>query len=107
MNLSVFALVCLLGTFATSNAKFVPIEKLRLDAAPHGWMQTTRAASTDELQLTIAVKQQNLGQFGSLCDWPICLLNDACFVGILEKTLLRISDPDSSDYGKHLSFEQV
>ncbi|XP_060918305.1 tripeptidyl-peptidase 1 [Labrus mixtus] len=54
---------------------------------PEDWTQVGRVDPTEELELTFALKQQN--------------------VDLLEKTLRLVSDPDSAHYGKHLTLEEV
>ncbi|XP_056152046.1 tripeptidyl-peptidase 1 [Lampris incognitus] len=54
---------------------------------PVDWAHVGRVSPTEELELTFALKQQN--------------------VGLLEKTLRLLSDPDSAQYGKYLSLEEV
>ncbi|XP_069008365.1 tripeptidyl-peptidase 1 [Embiotoca jacksoni] len=54
---------------------------------PHDWTRVGRVGPTEELELTFALKQQN--------------------VHLLEETLRLVSDPDSAQYGKHLSLEEV
>ncbi|XP_061599010.1 tripeptidyl-peptidase 1 isoform X2 [Cololabis saira] len=54
---------------------------------PQDWTHVGRIDPSEELQLTFALKQQN--------------------VQLLEETLRLVSDPDSAQYGKHLSLEEV
>ncbi|XP_028994295.1 tripeptidyl-peptidase 1 [Betta splendens] len=54
---------------------------------PEDWTHVGRVQPTDELELTFALKQQNLD--------------------LLEMTLGLVSDPDSAHYGKHLSLEEL
>ncbi|KAK2891802.1 tripeptidyl-peptidase 1 [Channa argus] len=54
---------------------------------PEDWTHVSRVNPTDELELTFALKQQN--------------------VNLLEEILRLVSDPDSAEYGKHLSLEDV
>ncbi|KAM6969682.1 tripeptidyl-peptidase 1 isoform 2-T2 [Tautogolabrus adspersus] len=54
---------------------------------PEDWTHVGRVDPTEELELTFALKQQN--------------------VDLLEKTLRLVSDPDSAQYGKHLTLEEV
>ncbi|KAK2826040.1 hypothetical protein Q5P01_020254 [Channa striata] len=54
---------------------------------PEDWTKVGRVDPTEELELTFALKQQN--------------------VNLLEETLRLVSDPDSAQYGKHLSLEDV
>ncbi|XP_037550851.1 tripeptidyl-peptidase 1 [Nematolebias whitei] len=54
---------------------------------PEEWIHAGRVGASEELELTFALKQQNLH--------------------LLEETLNRVSDPDSPQYGKHLSLEEV
>ncbi|XP_028252198.1 tripeptidyl-peptidase 1 [Parambassis ranga] len=54
---------------------------------PQGWTHVGRVDPAEELELTFALKQQN--------------------VHLLEETLRLVSDPDSAQYGKHLSLEEV
>lgn len=49
---------------------------------PEGWINVGRVDPKEELQLTFALKQQN--------------------VDLLEKTLKLVSDPDSAHYGRAL-----
>eukprot|EP01065_Artemidia_motanka_P015004 TRINITY_DN1886_c0_g1_i1.p1 TRINITY_DN1886_c0_g1~~TRINITY_DN1886_c0_g1_i1.p1 ORF type:complete len:569 (+),score=213.11 TRINITY_DN1886_c0_g1_i1:52-1707(+) len=52
-----------------------------------GWEAVSRTPDSHSIQLSFAVKQRRLDE--------------------LERTLLRVSDPRSKDYGKHLSNEAV
>ncbi|KAM3594143.1 uncharacterized protein V6R79_003053 [Siganus canaliculatus] len=54
---------------------------------PEDWAHMGRVEPTEELELTFALKQQN--------------------VDLLEETLRLVSDPDSAQYGKHLTLEEV
>ncbi|XP_004540603.1 tripeptidyl-peptidase 1 isoform X1 [Maylandia zebra] len=54
---------------------------------PQEWAHVDRVGPTEELELTFALKQQN--------------------VHLLEEKLRLVSDPDSVQYGKHLSLEEV
>lgn len=54
---------------------------------PKDWTDVGRLSPTEELELTFALKQQN--------------------IHMLEETLRLVSDPDSSQYGKHLSLDEV
>uniref|UniRef100_A0A672IGL7 Tripeptidyl-peptidase 1 n=1 Tax=Salarias fasciatus TaxID=181472 RepID=A0A672IGL7_SALFA len=54
---------------------------------PEDWTDVGRLDPSEELQLTFALKQQN--------------------VALLEETLRLVSDPDSPQYGKHLSLQEV
>uniref|UniRef100_A0A3P9J442 Tripeptidyl-peptidase 1 n=1 Tax=Oryzias latipes TaxID=8090 RepID=A0A3P9J442_ORYLA len=54
---------------------------------PEGWTHAGRVDPSVELELTFALKQQN--------------------VHLLEETLRLVSDPDSAQYGKYLSLEEV
>uniref|UniRef100_UPI0037E8CB18 tripeptidyl-peptidase 1 n=1 Tax=Semicossyphus pulcher TaxID=241346 RepID=UPI0037E8CB18 len=54
---------------------------------PEDWTHVGRVNPTEELELTFALKQQN--------------------VDLLEETLRLVSDPDSPLYGKHLTLEEV
>ncbi|XP_076023855.1 tripeptidyl-peptidase 1 [Genypterus blacodes] len=54
---------------------------------PKDWTHSGAVSPTEELELTFALKQQN--------------------VDLLEETLRLVSDPDSAQYGKHLSLEEV
>lgn len=54
---------------------------------PHDWRDLGRVSADVELQLTFALKQQNVAE--------------------LEDRLLKVSDPDSPLYGKHMSLEEV
>lgn len=54
---------------------------------PEDWKHVGRVDPTEKLELTFALKQQN--------------------VDLLEETLRRVSDPDSAQYGKHLTLEEV
>lgn len=58
-----------------------------LKGSPGKWSRGVRAAREHKLELTFAVKQRNVAK--------------------LEAELLRVSDPESKDYGKHLSHEEV
>lgn len=57
------------------------------EAALRGWTNEGSVADTSRVELTFAVKQQNLDQ--------------------LLDTFHSVSDPDSANYGKYLSFEAV
>lgn len=63
----------------------VKIEGLK--TIPGKWQKGARAAQSHKLELTFGVRQRNTHR--------------------LEAELMRVSDPDSKDYGKHLSHEQV
>lgn len=54
---------------------------------PDDWRDVGRVSADEELQLTFALKQQNVAE--------------------LEDRLLKVSDPDSPLYGKHMSLEEV
>ncbi|KAK7904366.1 hypothetical protein WMY93_016973 [Mugilogobius chulae] len=54
---------------------------------PHDWKDVGRVSPEEELRLTFALKQQNVAR--------------------LEDLLMKVSDPDSPLYGKHLSLEEV
>lgn len=54
---------------------------------PQDWTHAGRVDPSEQLELTFALKQQN--------------------VDLLEETLRRVSDPDSDQYGKHLSLQEV
>ncbi|XP_032402461.1 tripeptidyl-peptidase 1-like [Xiphophorus hellerii] len=54
---------------------------------PQDWTQAGQVDPSEQLELTFALKQQN--------------------VDLLEETLRRVSDPDSPQYGKHLSLQEV
>ncbi|KAK6481538.1 tripeptidyl-peptidase 1-like [Huso huso] len=54
---------------------------------PEGWIDAGRVAASDQVQLTFALKQRNVRE--------------------LRELLGRVSDPDSPQYGKHLSLEQL
>ncbi|XP_033498532.1 tripeptidyl-peptidase 1 [Epinephelus lanceolatus] len=54
---------------------------------PDDWTHVRRVDPSEELELTFALKQQNTDQ--------------------LEETLRQVSDPDSAQYGKHLTLEEV
>uniref|UniRef100_A0AAQ5ZK38 Tripeptidyl-peptidase 1 n=1 Tax=Amphiprion ocellaris TaxID=80972 RepID=A0AAQ5ZK38_AMPOC len=54
---------------------------------PQDWTRVGRVDPTEELELTFALKQQN--------------------VHLLEEKLKLVSDPDSAQYGKHLTLEEV
>uniref|UniRef100_A0A665VZD3 Tripeptidyl-peptidase 1 n=1 Tax=Echeneis naucrates TaxID=173247 RepID=A0A665VZD3_ECHNA len=54
---------------------------------PADWNHVGRVDPTEELELTFALKQQN--------------------VNLLEEKLRLVSDPDSPQYGKHLTLEEV
>ncbi|XP_071355152.1 tripeptidyl-peptidase 1 [Trachinotus anak] len=54
---------------------------------PKDWTHVGRVEPTEELELTFALKQQN--------------------VNLLEEKLRLVSDPDSAQYGKHLTLEEV
>ncbi|XP_068607693.1 tripeptidyl-peptidase 1 [Brachionichthys hirsutus] len=54
---------------------------------PDDWTRVGRVDPKQELQLTFALKQQN--------------------IALLEETLRRVSDPDSAQYGKYLTLEDV
>ncbi|GAA6213548.1 tripeptidyl-peptidase 1-like isoform X1 [Lates japonicus] len=54
---------------------------------PEDWTRVGRVDPAEELELTFALKQQN--------------------VNLLEETLRWVSDPDSAQYGKYLTLEEV
>ncbi|XP_033843553.1 tripeptidyl-peptidase 1 [Periophthalmus magnuspinnatus] len=54
---------------------------------PHDWRDVGRISPEEELRLTFALKQQNVAD--------------------LEDILMKVSDPDSPLYGKHMSLEEV
>ncbi|XP_068436410.1 tripeptidyl-peptidase 1 [Clinocottus analis] len=54
---------------------------------PDDWTRAGRVDPTEELELTFALKQQN--------------------TDLLEEELRLVSDPDSAQYGKHLTLEEV
>uniref|UniRef100_A0A8C9XGY3 Tripeptidyl-peptidase 1 n=1 Tax=Sander lucioperca TaxID=283035 RepID=A0A8C9XGY3_SANLU len=54
---------------------------------PDDWTHVGRVDPTEELELTFALKQQNSD--------------------LLEEILTLVSDPDSAQYGKHLTLEEV
>ncbi|KAG7510543.1 tripeptidyl-peptidase 1 [Solea senegalensis] len=54
---------------------------------PDDWTRAGRVDPSEELELTFALKQQN--------------------VDVLEEKLRLVSDPDSAQYGKYLSLEEV
>ncbi|XP_074517378.1 tripeptidyl-peptidase 1 [Sebastes fasciatus] len=54
---------------------------------PDDWTHVGRVDPTEELELTFALKQQN--------------------ADLLEEILRLVSDPDSAQYGKHLTLEEV
>ncbi|KAM4624824.1 tripeptidyl-peptidase 1 [Polymixia lowei] len=54
---------------------------------PEDWVHVGRVRPSEELQLTFALKQQN--------------------VDLLEESLRLVSDPDSAQYGKYLTLEEV
>ncbi|XP_076604465.1 tripeptidyl-peptidase 1 isoform X1 [Chaetodon auriga] len=54
---------------------------------PEDWSHVGRVDPTEDLELTFALKQQN--------------------VDLLEETLRLVSDPDSAQYGKYLTLEEV
>ncbi|CAB1334880.1 unnamed protein product [Coregonus sp. 'balchen'] len=54
---------------------------------PEDWTRVGRISSTEKLELTFALRQQNVDQ--------------------LEDLLLLVSDPESAQYGKHLTLEEV
>ncbi|MCJ8736976.1 hypothetical protein PDJAM_G00018590 [Pangasius djambal] len=65
-------------------------EHLELDQVvlvPEGWLHAGRAAPQEEVELTFALRQQNVDR--------------------LEKLLQLVSDPDSQQYGKFLTLEEV
>uniref|UniRef100_A0A8C9XLV6 Tripeptidyl-peptidase 1 n=1 Tax=Sander lucioperca TaxID=283035 RepID=A0A8C9XLV6_SANLU len=58
-----------------------------LVAVKYDWTHVGRVDPTEELELTFALKQQNSD--------------------LLEEILTLVSDPDSAQYGKHLTLEEV
>ncbi|TKS86615.1 Tripeptidyl-peptidase 1 [Collichthys lucidus] len=54
---------------------------------PDDWTHVGRVDPSEELELTFALKQQH--------------------VDLLEETLRLVSDPDSAQYGKHLTLEEI
>ncbi|XP_048047499.1 tripeptidyl-peptidase 1 isoform X1 [Megalobrama amblycephala] len=56
-------------------------------SVPEDWLLVERVGPLEEVELTFALKQQNVNQ--------------------MEELLKLVSDPDSHQYGKHLSLEEV
>ncbi|CAM5073412.1 unnamed protein product [Eretmochelys imbricata] len=73
-----------LGGWCLSQAGPEPDQSLQV---PVGWSHVGRVAPLDELVLTFALRQQNLEH--------------------LAKLVGRVSDPDSPQYGKYLSLEEL
>uniref|UniRef100_A0A7N6BYN5 Peptidase S53 domain-containing protein n=1 Tax=Anabas testudineus TaxID=64144 RepID=A0A7N6BYN5_ANATE len=71
--------ICLIGADLKCASSFCRI--------PEDWTHGDRVDPREELELTFALKQQN--------------------VNLLEETLRLVSDPDSAFYGKYLSLEKV
>ncbi|XP_067098919.1 tripeptidyl-peptidase 1 [Osmerus mordax] len=79
--ISICALIC---------CSFVVAEHLEADQdilIPGEWTHVGRVDPSEHLELTFALKQQN--------------------VNLLEQQLRAVSDPDSAQYGKHLTLEEV
>mmetsp|Transcript_41597 Transcript_41597/g.61008 ORF Transcript_41597/g.61008 Transcript_41597/m.61008 type:complete len:668 (+) Transcript_41597:92-2095(+) len=75
---------------ATAGASRTQMEveaSMAVRGVPTGWASTGRAGADEKLELVFAVKQTNLD--------------------LLESTLMDVSDPDSENYGKHLSNDEV
>lgn len=82
--------LCLSLCFASASAtgKDATVQLEPYQGIPTGWQALKAANPYQEIELTIAVKQQNLNQ--------------------LEETLLKVSDPsDAKNFGNHLSLAEV
>ncbi|XP_066530156.1 tripeptidyl-peptidase 1 [Hoplias malabaricus] len=64
-----------------------PLETDQLISVPEGWLHNGQASPSEEVELTFALKQQN--------------------VDLLKELLDLVSDPDSHLYGKFLTLEEV
>ena len=85
----VLAALLVLGCAAASSAFVLQdrVEKESWGVAPARWVRGARVSADHPIELTFAIKQTNLAE--------------------LERTVLDVSDPDSPNYGKHLSLEAV
>eukprot|EP00935_MAST-01C_sp_MAST-1C-sp1_P001450 g1450.t1 len=71
--------------FSSSSSDALELERFR--QTPYGWRKHSEPHPATAFDLTFAVAQTNLEE--------------------LEAKLLRVSDPDSDEYGQHLSLSQV
>ncbi|XP_059375070.1 tripeptidyl-peptidase 1 isoform X2 [Carassius carassius] len=79
-----------IAVFVLSFIWIVSGELLEADqdaSVPEDWILVGRVGSSEEVELTFALKQQNVNQ--------------------MEELLKLVSDPDSHQYGKYLSLEEV
>uniref|UniRef100_A0A672IIW6 Tripeptidyl-peptidase 1 n=1 Tax=Salarias fasciatus TaxID=181472 RepID=A0A672IIW6_SALFA len=74
-------------TFSADSGIYIRPDQYLNGTIPEDWTDVGRLDPSEELQLTFALKQQN--------------------VALLEETLRLVSDPDSPQYGKHLSLQEV
>lgn len=82
-----FLLPILVATLATASPLSQFVEQQALPVVPVGWQLKSTAPADHKIDLHIRLKEQNLDQ--------------------LQQRLLRVSDPDADEYGKHLSKEAV
>jgi len=80
LKLAIFAML------AVASAQRVAVEDEVL-ARPDGWRQVSSSNAGGKIQLTFAVKQQNLDE--------------------LERVATAVSDPRNPSYGKHMSIEAI
>ncbi|XP_072127086.1 tripeptidyl-peptidase 1 [Mobula birostris] len=81
--LSLFCFYC----SAISSIRGAFLEPDQDVSLPAGWKYVERVSATDQILLTFALKQQNVNK--------------------LEEKLEQLSNPDSSQYGKYLSLDQL
>eukprot|EP00062_Callorhinchus_milii_P018036 gi/632971073/ref/XP_007901993.1/ PREDICTED: tripeptidyl-peptidase 1 [Callorhinchus milii] len=74
-------------SLVSSSVDGVYLEPDQNVSIPAGWTHTGRVADSDQILLTFALKQQNLGK--------------------LKEYLEQVADPQSPQYGKYLSLDQL
>eukprot|EP00039_Didymoeca_costata_P027748 m.19110 g.19110 ORF g.19110 m.19110 type:complete len:549 (+) comp6486_c0_seq1:28-1674(+) len=87
MATKMLALCSLLALTTLATARVALEDDVSLERLQQGWTSEGPASSATTFQVMFAVKQRN--------------------VDALEETLLRVSDPDSESYGKHMTMGQV
>eukprot|EP00931_Biecheleriopsis_adriatica_P052781 TRINITY_DN30775_c0_g1_i1.p1 TRINITY_DN30775_c0_g1~~TRINITY_DN30775_c0_g1_i1.p1 ORF type:complete len:200 (+),score=49.37 TRINITY_DN30775_c0_g1_i1:38-637(+) len=88
MLAALLALLCLHVSLAgPAHSTDTELEAFRRSASASGWQEDGPAAKDDSVKLSCAVKQQNRAE--------------------LQKFAERVSDPNSKDYGKFLSKEEM